>query len=88
MVEFLFLGRPDFQPRGPKILILKGLGASGRKIGAPQKRESQTRRIQPPVLGPLSHNEAGLRCLGARDWNHDPLAIRIASDPGPLNGPF
>ena len=29
-----FLGRPDFQSRGPKITILNGFGASGRKIGA------------------------------------------------------
>ena len=26
---FAFLGRPDLQSRGPKILILKGFGASG-----------------------------------------------------------
>ena len=32
-----FWGAPDFQSRGPKILILKGLGTSGRNIGAPQK---------------------------------------------------
>ena len=50
---FAFLGRPDFQSRGPKIHILKGFGAFGRKIGAPQKRENQPRRIQPPILGTL-----------------------------------
>ena len=42
-----FLGCPDFQCRGPKTLISKGLGTSGRKIGAPQKREIQPQRIQP-----------------------------------------
>ena len=51
---FAFLGRPDFQSRGPKLLILKGFGAFGRKIGAPQKRENQQRWIQPPILGPLN----------------------------------
>ena len=39
--------------RGPKIHILKGFGASGRKIGAPQKRQTQPRQIQPPIFGPL-----------------------------------
>ena len=39
-LNFVFLGRP-FQSRGPQILYLKGFGASGRKIGAPQKRENQ-----------------------------------------------
>ena len=54
VVELAFLGRPDFQSRGPKIVVLKGLGTSGRKIGAPQKRQIQPRRIQPPILGPLT----------------------------------
>ena len=53
VVDFRVSGGPDFQSRGSKILILKGFGASGRKIGAPQKRENQPRRIQPPILGPL-----------------------------------
>ena len=48
-----FLGSPDFQFRGPKILVLKGFGTSGRKIGAPQKRQIQPRRIQAAILGPL-----------------------------------
>ena len=30
-LNFAFLGRPDFQSRGPKILILKGFGTSGRR---------------------------------------------------------
>ena len=45
-----FWGHPDFQSRSPKILILKGLGASGLQIGVPQKRKIQPRRIQPPPL--------------------------------------
>ena len=49
-----FCGRRDFQSRGPQLFILKGLGSSGLKIGAPQKREIQPRRIQPPILGPLT----------------------------------
>ena len=53
-LDLAFLGRPDFQSRGPKILILKGFGTSGRKFGAPQKRQIQPRQIQPPILGPLS----------------------------------
>ena len=44
-LELAFLGRPDFQSRGPKILILKLFGICGRKIGAPQKRQIQPRRI-------------------------------------------
>ena len=32
---FAFSGCPDFQSRGPKILIFKGFGASRREIGAP-----------------------------------------------------
>ena len=52
-LNFAFLGRPGFQSRGLKILFLKGFRASGRKIGAPQNRENQPRRIQPPSLGPL-----------------------------------
>ena len=51
-LDFAFLGRPGFQSRGPKILILKGFGTSGRKIGAPENREIQPRRIEPPSLGP------------------------------------
>ena len=41
-----FLGRPDFQSRGPKMLILEAFGTSGRKIGVPQKCQIQPRRIQ------------------------------------------
>ena len=53
-LDFAFWGRPDFQSRGPKMLISKGLGTSGLKIGAHQKHEIQPRRIQLPTLGPLS----------------------------------
>ena len=49
-----FLGRPDFQSRVPKNACFKGFGNSGLKIGAPQKRQIQPRRIQPPILGPLN----------------------------------
>ena len=49
-----FLGRPDVQSRGPQNTYFNGFwGTSGLKIGAPQKRENQPRRIQPPILGPL-----------------------------------
>ena len=41
-LSFAFLGCPDFQSRGPKILILKGFGASGQKIGAPPKTRKST----------------------------------------------
>ena len=54
-LDLAFSGRPDFQFRGPQILVLKGLGSSGWKIGAPQKRQIQPRRIQAPMLGPLSY---------------------------------
>ena len=53
-LDLAFLGRPTFPSRGPKTLILKGFGTSGRKSGAPQKRQIQPRRIQPPILGPLN----------------------------------
>ena len=52
-LNLAFLGRPDFQSRGSKILVSKVFGTSGRKIGAPQKRQIQPRRIPPPILGPL-----------------------------------
>ena len=51
-LNLAFLGRPDFQSRGPQIPIFKGFGTSGRKIGAPQKRQIQPRRIQRPICGP------------------------------------
>ena len=40
-LNFVFLRRTDFQSRGPKLLVLKGSGTSGLKIGVPQKREIQ-----------------------------------------------
>ena len=48
-----FLGAPIFSPEVPKYLFLNGFGASGRKIGAPRKRQIQPRRIWPPICGPL-----------------------------------
>ena len=44
-------GAPVFSPEVPKYLFLKGFGTSGRKIGAPQKRQIQPRRIWPPKFG-------------------------------------
>ena len=41
------------------MLILKGLGTSGLKIGAPPKREIQPRQIQPPTLGTLMNASHG-----------------------------
>ena len=68
MVDFRVFGAPRFfSPEVPKILILKGFVASGRKIGrAPQERENQPRRIQPPILGPLRYffmTELVLKCF-------------------------
>ena len=40
-----FWGALIFSPEVPKYLFLKGFGTSGRKIGAPQKRQIQPRRI-------------------------------------------
>ena len=51
-----FWGAPIFSPEVPKYLFLKGFGASGRKIGAPQKRQIQPQRIWPPICGPLTIN--------------------------------
>ena len=44
-----FWGAPIFSPEVPKYQFLKCFGTSGRKIGAPQKRQIQP-RIQPPHL--------------------------------------
>ena len=57
-----FWGAPLFSPEVPKYLCLKGFGTSGRKIGAPQKRQIQPRRIWPPICGPLS-NSVKFACL-------------------------
>ena len=58
VVESAFLGRPDFQSRGPQTLILKGFGAIlGPKSGAPQT-QIQRPWIQCPILGPLSKVES------------------------------
>ena len=50
-----FWGAPIFRPEVPKPFKNRYLGTSGRKIGAPQKREFQPRRIQPPICGPLTY---------------------------------
>ena len=50
-LDFAFLGRPDAQSRGSKILILKGFGTSALKIRAP-KSETQPRQIQAPCSRP------------------------------------
>ena len=39
-------GAPIFSPEVPKYLFFKGLGTSGRKIGAPQKRQIQPKHRQ------------------------------------------
>ena len=52
-LNFAFLGRPDVQSRGPKMLILKGFGASGRKIGAPQKAQKPTTTDPTPPFSAL-----------------------------------
>ena len=59
-----FWGAPIFSPEVPKHLFWKGLGTSGRKIGAPQKRQIQPRQIWPPICGPLIY-----RCV----LNCDPI---------------
>ena len=46
-----FRGAPIFRPEVPKPLKNRYSGTSGRKIGAPQKRQIQPRRIWPPILG-------------------------------------
>ena len=64
-LDLAFLGLPDFQstgPKGPKILILKGFGTSGRKIGAPQKNaKSNHDGSTPPVPAPLIQNPTPLK---------------------------
>ena len=51
-LNLALLGRPDFQSRGPKTLQNQSFGTSGLKIGTPQKRQIQPRRIQPPHSRP------------------------------------
>ena len=48
-LDFAFLGRPDFQFKGAKILALKSSGTSELEIRAPPKCKIQPRRF----LGPL-----------------------------------
>ena len=66
-------GAPIFSPEVPKYLFFKGLGTSGRKIGAPQKRQVQPRRIQPPILGPLRTEQAGLRSKSQTSFRNPAL---------------
>ena len=47
-----FWGTPIFSPEVPKYLFLKGLGTSGRKIGAPQKTPNSTTTDLTPHLRP------------------------------------
>ena len=61
-----FWGAPIFSPEVPTYQFLKGLGTSGRKIGAPQKRQIQPRRIWPPICGPLTYSSSGV------DFNSKP----------------
>ena len=69
-LDLAFLGRPDFQSRGPQIcLFLKGFGTSGRKIRPPQKRQIQPRRIQPPICGPLIYWFLLLPIYSTRAWD-------------------
>ena len=58
-----FWGAPIFGPEVPKYLFLKGFGTSGRKIGAPQKRQFQPRQIWPPICGPLTNAPCKTTCL-------------------------
>ena len=41
-LSLAFLGRPDLQSKGPKIVVSKDLGTSGLKIGAPQPTTDPT----------------------------------------------
>ena len=53
VVESAFLGRPDFQSRGPKTLILKGFGAIwGKNLGRPKrsgKKKAHKHKLFCPV---------------------------------------
>ena len=54
VVGSAFLGRPDFQSRGPQTLDFEGFRSDlGQKSGAPQT-QIQGPPIQRPILGPLS----------------------------------
>ena len=55
-----FLGRPDFQFRGPKTLENKHLGTSGLKIGAPQNAESNHDGSNPPISANPYITKSGL----------------------------
>ena len=48
-LDLALLGRPEIPSRSPETLSNKYFGTCGLKIGAPQTREIQPRRIQPPI---------------------------------------
>ena len=72
MLNLRFLGRPDFQSRGPQNPNFEGLWSDlGQKSGAPQT-QIQRPQIQRPILGPLMITVQRLRiatadCRGSRD---------------------
>ena len=49
VVGFRVLGRPDLPSRGPKMLILKGSGTFGQKIGRPKN-------ANPTTTDPIPHS--------------------------------
>ena len=69
-----FWGAPIFSLEVPKYLFFRGLGASGRKIGAPQKRQIQPRRICPPICSPLI-NTTPLSCRLQISHRHFPQSF-------------
>ena len=59
-LNLAFLGRPDFPSRGPKILVLKGLGDLWTENqGAP-------RTPNPTTTGPTPHSRPSDRILQGR----------------------
>ena len=65
-------------PRHPCPEILKPFkfavwGSSGLKIGAPQKLEIPTQRIQPSILGPLKKQKQHIRPLAQHSRQHSQI---------------
>ena len=65
VVEFGVVGAPRLSVQRSQNPLKQEFVTSGLKIGAPQKRQIQPRRIQPPILGPLKIGQNTLlkRCV-------------------------
>ena len=56
-LDLAFLGHPDFQSRGPKLLFFWVLGSLDGNRGAPKMPKPTTTDSTAPTLGPLLGTE-------------------------------